>query len=75
MRGDGTNWLVAQPAAAEVDEFALDVDVYSEDEDNDELDNNSQFDRLIASDGEKYIISLEETTAGKIDSEAQKHYK
>ncbi|HFL4621795.1 TPA: DEAD/DEAH box helicase, partial [Escherichia coli] len=32
MRGDGTNWLVAQPAAAEVDEFALDVDVYSEDE-------------------------------------------
>lgn len=75
MRGDGTNWLVAQPAAAEVDEFALDVDVYSEDEDNDELDNNSQFDRLIASDGEKYIISLEETTAGKIDSEAQKHYE
>ncbi|MBI0606657.1 DEAD/DEAH box helicase, partial [Escherichia coli] len=75
VRGDGTNWLVAQPAAAEVDEFALDVDVYSEDEDNDELDNNSQFDRLIASDGEKYIISLEETTAGKIDSEAQKHYE
>ncbi|KAE9726183.1 DEAD/DEAH box helicase, partial [Escherichia coli] len=75
MRGDGTSWLVAQPAAAEVDEFALDVDVYSEDEDNDELDNNSQFDRLIASDGEKYIISLEETTAGKIDSEAQKHYE
>ena len=71
MRGDGTSWLVAQPAAAEVDEFALDVDVYSEDEDNDELDNNSQFDRLIASDGEKYIISLEETTAGKIDSEAR----
>ncbi|ELN1394035.1 DEAD/DEAH box helicase, partial [Escherichia coli] len=75
VRGDGTNWLVAQPAAAEVDEFALDVDVYSEDEDNDELDNNSQFDRLIAIDGEKYIISLEETTAGKIDSEAQKHYE
>ncbi|HCB5605740.1 DEAD/DEAH box helicase [Klebsiella aerogenes] len=75
VRGDGTSWLVAQPAAAEEDEFALDLDVYSEDEDNNELENNSQFDRLIASDGEKYIISLEEATAGKIDREAQKHYE
>ena len=37
----------------------------SEDEDNNELENNSQFDRHLASDGEKYIISLEEATAGK----------
>jgi len=75
LKNDGTTWLSAQPTVADEDEFALEVDLYRDDEDEDSEESGHQFDRLLADTGEKTFVSLEENSQGKIVSNSAVGYE
>ena len=74
IKSDNSVWLSPQPAVEDDDDFALENDIYADDDETAEDESSSYLDRLLASQGELTLISSEKESVGRIDPQGNQHF-